>query len=134
MKLITWNIQFGVGVDGRNDLERIIAEARRIADFDVLCLQEVADNFPELKDNRGEDQFAEIARLLPGYTAVDGTAVDVPLGDAQRPFDEQTVTAKFRELAEPVIGAGGAGKVIALVETLDTLPTLDPLMQALKRA
>jgi endonuclease/exonuclease/phosphatase family metal-dependent hydrolase len=84
MKLITWNIQFGVGVDGRNDLARIVAEAKRIADFDVLCLQEVADNFPELKDNRGEDQFAEIARLLPGYTAVEGTAVDVPAPDGRR--------------------------------------------------
>jgi endonuclease/exonuclease/phosphatase family metal-dependent hydrolase len=84
MKLITWNIQFGVGIDGRNDLARIVAEARRIADFDVLCLQEVADNFPELKDNRGEDQFAELARLLPGYTAVEGIAVDVPAADGRR--------------------------------------------------
>jgi len=84
MKLITWNIQFGVGIDGRNDLERIIVEAKRIADFDVLCLQEVADNFPELKANRGEDQFAEIARLLPGYTAIEGIGVDVPASDGRR--------------------------------------------------
>jgi endonuclease/exonuclease/phosphatase family metal-dependent hydrolase len=84
MKLITWNIQFGVGIDGRNDLARIVAEAQRIADFDVLCLQEVADNFPELKDNRGEDQFVEIARLLPGYTAISGIAVDVPAPDGRR--------------------------------------------------
>lgn len=84
MKLITWNIQYGVGIDGRNDLERIVAEARRIADFDVLCLQEVADNFPELKDNRGEDQFAALARLLPGYTAVEGIGVDVPAADGRR--------------------------------------------------
>ena len=39
MKLITWNIQFGVGVDGRLDLARIMAHARSMADFDVLCLQ-----------------------------------------------------------------------------------------------
>lgn len=84
MQLITWNIQFGVGIDGRNDLARIIADAQRIADFDVLCLQEVADNFPELKANRGEDQFAEIARLLPGYTAIEGIGVDVPALDGQR--------------------------------------------------
>src|SRR5262245_43581768 len=84
MKLITWNIQFGVGIDGRNDLARIIAEARRIADFDVLCLQEVADSFPELKDNRGEDQFAGIAGLLPGYAAVAGVGVDVPAPDGRR--------------------------------------------------
>ncbi|HJQ58639.1 MAG TPA: endonuclease/exonuclease/phosphatase family protein [Vineibacter sp.] len=84
MKLITWNIQFGVGMDGRNDLARIIAHAGRIADFDVLCLQEVADNFPGLKANRGENQFAEIAALLPGYTAIEGIAVDTPGPDGRR--------------------------------------------------
>ena len=84
MKLITWNIQWGLGIDGRLDLARIVADARRIADFDVLCLQEVADNFPELKQSRGENQFAEIAELLPGYTAVEGAAVDIPDGQGRR--------------------------------------------------
>ncbi len=78
MKLITWNIQWGLGMDGRLDLARILAEAKRIADFDVLCLQEVADNYPELQGSRGENQFAEIAALLPGYTAVEGIGLDVP--------------------------------------------------------
>src|SRR5438445_3585789 len=32
MKLITWNIQWGRGADGRVDLERILAHARRLAD------------------------------------------------------------------------------------------------------
>ena len=27
MKLITWNIQWGLGMDGRVDLARIVAEA-----------------------------------------------------------------------------------------------------------
>jgi endonuclease/exonuclease/phosphatase family metal-dependent hydrolase len=78
MRLMTWNIQWGLGVDRRLDLARVVGEARRIADFDVLCLQEVADNFPELAGSRGEDQFAEIARLLPGYTAIEGAALDIP--------------------------------------------------------
>jgi endonuclease/exonuclease/phosphatase family metal-dependent hydrolase len=78
MRLMTWNIQWGVGMDRRLDLARVVGEARRIADFDVLCLQEVADNFPELAGSPGEDQFAEIARLLPGYTAVEGAALDIP--------------------------------------------------------
>jgi endonuclease/exonuclease/phosphatase family metal-dependent hydrolase len=84
MKLITWNIQWGLGIDGRLDLARIVADARRIADFDVLCLQEVADNFPELKQSRGENQFAELAALLPGYTAVEGVAVDLPDAEGRR--------------------------------------------------
>jgi endonuclease/exonuclease/phosphatase family metal-dependent hydrolase len=78
MKLITWNIQWGLGMDERLDLARIVAHAKAMADFDVLCVQEVADNFPELKGSRGENQFAELAALLPGYTAVEGVALDGP--------------------------------------------------------
>src|SRR5512142_1619409 len=46
MKLVTWNIQWGLGLDARVDLARIVSTARELADFDVLCMQEVADNFP----------------------------------------------------------------------------------------
>jgi endonuclease/exonuclease/phosphatase family metal-dependent hydrolase len=80
MKLITWNVQWCRGVDGRVDAARVVADAKRIADFDVLCLQEIADNFPDplLGNHSGEDQFARLAELLPGYTAVPGIAVDHP--------------------------------------------------------
>ena len=49
MKLVTWNVQWCLGGDGRVDPARIVAEARAFADFDVLCLQEVACNFPALQ-------------------------------------------------------------------------------------
>lgn len=78
MKLITWNIQWGCGMDGRVDLDRIIATAKTIADFDVLCLQEVADGFYDLAGSTGENQFREIAARLPGFTAVEGVNVDLP--------------------------------------------------------
>jgi endonuclease/exonuclease/phosphatase family metal-dependent hydrolase len=80
VKLVTWNVQWCRGVDGGVDPARIVSEARRIADFDVLCLQEIADNFvdPDLAGARGDDQFAVIAGFLPGYTAVPGAAVDQP--------------------------------------------------------
>ncbi|MGH8712387.1 MAG: endonuclease/exonuclease/phosphatase family protein [Casimicrobiaceae bacterium] len=83
MKLITWNVQWCRGVDGRVDPARIVKHAKALADFDLLCLQEIASNFPDpaLAGSRGENQFAEIARLLPGFTPVPGVAVDVP-GDA----------------------------------------------------
>lgn len=86
MKLITWNVQWCRGVDTRVDPERVIADAKRIADFDVLCLQEVADNFPHplLGNSKGEDQFALLASLLPGYTAVEGIAVDQAAPDGRR--------------------------------------------------
>ncbi len=85
MKILTWNVQWCRGIDGRVDPARIVAEARRIADFDVLCLQEVADNFPDprLAGNDARDQFAAIAGLLPGFEPVPGVAVDHP-GEAGR--------------------------------------------------
>jgi endonuclease/exonuclease/phosphatase family metal-dependent hydrolase len=83
MKLITWNIQWGRGVDGRVDLGRIARRVRALGDFDVICMQEVADNYPDLAGNDDADQFAALAALFPGYTAIDGIAVDVA-GAARR--------------------------------------------------
>jgi endonuclease/exonuclease/phosphatase family metal-dependent hydrolase len=77
MKLITWNIQWGRGIDLKVDLARIARNARDFADFDVLCLQEVAVNFPGLAGSRGENQVEELSRLLPGYSAHYGIATDV---------------------------------------------------------
>jgi endonuclease/exonuclease/phosphatase family metal-dependent hydrolase len=77
MKLITWNIQWALGVDGEMDPARVVRHARAMADFDVLCLQEVSDNFPELASNDGGDQFAAFARLLPDHAAIDGVALDI---------------------------------------------------------
>jgi len=78
MQLITWNIQWGRGADGRVDLDRIVAHARRLADFDVLCLQEVSAGYPELPGCDGSDQFQGLAARLPGFTAVAGVATDAP--------------------------------------------------------
>ena len=75
--LITWNIQWGRGCDRRVDLRRIVDTARALSDFDVLCLQEVARNFPGLPGTLGEDQFRLLAELLPGYAAVEGIGTDV---------------------------------------------------------
>ena len=76
MQLITWNIQWCRGCDGRVSPQRIVEHARALADFDVLCLQEVAANMPALAGSRGENQFELLAALLPGYTAIPGAAVD----------------------------------------------------------
>lgn len=78
MKLLSWNIQWGRGMDGRVDLARILQTIRRLGDFDVICLQEVAVNFPGLPGSRGEDEVAELSAGLPGYTAIYGAATDVP--------------------------------------------------------
>lgn len=84
MKLITWNIQWARGIDLAVDPTRIARVAREIADFDVLCLQEVAVNFPGLPGSRGEDQVMALSRSLPGFTAHYGVATDVDDGRGGR--------------------------------------------------
>ncbi len=95
MQLVTWNIQWCLGVDGRVDPRRIVDEARAFADFDVLCLQEVASNFPALKGSRGEDQFAVLASLLPGFTAVPGIAVDSLAPDGTRRLFGNLILSRY---------------------------------------
>ncbi|WP_151445538.1 endonuclease/exonuclease/phosphatase family protein [Lacisediminimonas profundi] len=86
MKLISWNIQWSLGADGKVDPRRIVKAARALADFDVLCLQEVAAGFPDpgLRANSGDNQFEAFARLLPGFTAVPVASVDVIGADGKR--------------------------------------------------
>jgi endonuclease/exonuclease/phosphatase family metal-dependent hydrolase len=94
LKLITWNIQWGRGLDGRADLSRIVSTARELADFDVLCVQEVGDNFPELEDSGGADQFSELAELLlPEYRLYAAFGVDVSgEGGRRRRFGNAVIT------------------------------------------
>ena len=76
MKLITWNVQWFCGLDDRVDVGRVLTEARAMADFDVLCLQEIANGYPGLTGNAGFDQPARVAQLLPGFTVLFGAATD----------------------------------------------------------
>jgi endonuclease/exonuclease/phosphatase family metal-dependent hydrolase len=86
MQLLSWNIQWCRGVDGRVDPQRIARVIRELADADVICLQEVARGFDTLAGSDGEDQFALLAEAFEGYTAIEGIAVDVPdeLGDRRQ--------------------------------------------------
>jgi endonuclease/exonuclease/phosphatase family metal-dependent hydrolase len=77
MKLLNWNIQWGRDAAGVVDLARTVREAQRLADFDVLCLQEVTRGFGALPGAPGDDQFAELAALLPGFTIIEGIGADL---------------------------------------------------------
>lgn len=84
MKLITWNVQWFCGLDEVVSIERVLREARAMADFDVLCLQEVAVNYPQLAGNAGYDQVARLRELLPGFEVFFGAAVNELGRDGQR--------------------------------------------------
>lgn len=91
MKLVTWNIQWGKGCDGKVDLARIVRDARVLADADVYCFQEVSCGFEKL--DGGVDQSAELASLLPGYTAIFRPAIEATdaMGRTRR-FGNMTLT------------------------------------------
>ena len=84
MKLITWNVQWFCGLDDVISIERVLREARAMADFDVLCLQEVADNYPQITGNAGYDQAARLRELLPEFEVCFGAAVDEMGRNGQR--------------------------------------------------
>jgi endonuclease/exonuclease/phosphatase family metal-dependent hydrolase len=75
MKLVTWNTQWCCGLDGVVSVRRIVEGARAMADFDVLCLQEIACGFDDMPGRPG-DQPAELRALLPGFHLFFGAAVD----------------------------------------------------------
>lgn len=65
-------------MDGNVDPARIAREARRLADPDVICFQEVSRGFTDLPGTSGEDQLAALERALPGYRFFFVAAVDIP--------------------------------------------------------
>ncbi len=83
MRLLCWNVQWCRGLDGVVDPARIAAEARRI-DPDVICLQELAANFPELEGSSGEDQPHALMHHLPQYEGCLVSGVDVPGKNGRR--------------------------------------------------
>jgi len=88
MKILTWNVQWFCGLDGVVDLPRVVAAAQAMADFDVLCLQEVAVNYPRLEGGAQEDQPRRLQQLLPDFDVCFGAAVDelAPDGRSRQRF------------------------------------------------
>jgi len=74
MKVVTYNIQYGIGLDGRYDLGRITDAVRGA---DVIALQEVTRNNPR---NGNRDMVTEIGEALPEYFAAYGSNFEVNVG------------------------------------------------------
>ena len=74
MKLASYNIQYGIGLDGRYDLKRI---ADSIADADIILLQEVTRGFSR---NGAVDMVAELEALFPRHFSSFAAPCDVLLG------------------------------------------------------
>lgn len=78
MLIVTYNIQWGKGRDGRIDLPRI---ADTVGAADVIALQEVERNW---RPQDWPDQALRLAELLPGHDWVHGAAVDLHGGRGVR--------------------------------------------------
>ncbi|MDX3928344.1 MAG: endonuclease/exonuclease/phosphatase family protein [Shinella sp.] len=76
MKFVSYNIQYGIGLDGRYDLERIAAS---IEGADIIALQEVTRNFDR---NDRADMVAGLEALLPSHYCAYWPACDTDAGSA----------------------------------------------------
>jgi endonuclease/exonuclease/phosphatase family metal-dependent hydrolase len=83
MRLLSWNVQWCRGLDGKVDPARIAAEIRQV-DPDVVCLQEIASGFADLPGSKGEDQPVALWKALAEYEPIAGWGVDIPDGDGVR--------------------------------------------------
>ena len=88
MKLVTYNIQYAKGRDGRFDLGRI---ARAVDGADVIALREVERHWPR---SGMADQPAALGALLPGHYWVYGPAFDM---DASETAGDGTVVNRRRQ-------------------------------------
>jgi len=73
MKIVTYNIQFGRGRDGKLDLARIF---NAIQGADVIALQEVDRYWPR---SGNIDQVAKLSRQLPDYYWKYGAGLDLAI-------------------------------------------------------
>ncbi|QKD02012.1 endonuclease/exonuclease/phosphatase family protein [Mesorhizobium loti] len=85
MKLVSYNIQYGFGSDGRYDLSRA---ARIVGGADIIALQEVERNWQR---SNFDDQPELLSGLLPDYHWVYGPAFDM---DASERRDDRLVNRR----------------------------------------
>ncbi|ATG20189.1 endonuclease [Ralstonia pickettii] len=91
--ILTWNIQWGRGVDGHVDLARQLDEAHRMGRFDVLCLQELTSGFTALPGQPGPDQWGELADTLGReYSVIGGFALERYDGQHMQRFGNAIAT------------------------------------------
>lgn len=85
MKLVSYNIQYGFGGDGRYDLSRC---TKLVDGADIIALQEVERHWQRTNE---DDQPELLSRLLPGYHWVYGPAFDM---DASERRDGRVVNRR----------------------------------------
>jgi endonuclease/exonuclease/phosphatase family metal-dependent hydrolase len=94
MKIVTYNIQFGLGKDDRFDLERVAGE---VDGADIIALQEVERNWNR---SGNVDQPVLLGRMLDKYYWAYGPYFDV---DASQPQPDGTITNTRRQFGNMIM-------------------------------
>lgn len=94
MKIVTYNIQFGLGKDGRFDLERIASE---VDGADIIALQEVERHWQR---SGNVNQPEQLGRILENYYWVYGPYFDV---DASMPQPDGNIKNVRRQFGNMIL-------------------------------
>jgi endonuclease/exonuclease/phosphatase family metal-dependent hydrolase len=94
MRVVSWNIRWGCGKDGRIRIHAIIEVLRKL-NPDVICLQEVAANQPELEGSATASQFRQLSGAFGGYHCIDQATSEIYRNNMPRLFGNQ-ILSKFR--------------------------------------
>lgn len=94
MRVVSWNIHWGCGKDGRIRIHAVIDVLRRL-NPDVICLQEVAANHPELEGSATSNQFKQLAGAFGGYHSIEQTPSELYRNNVPRLFGNQ-ILSKYR--------------------------------------
>ena len=78
MRVVSWNIHWGCGRDGRIRIHAIIDVLRKL-NPDVICLQEVASNHPELEGSASASQFKQLAGAFGGYHMIEQAPSEIAM-------------------------------------------------------
>ena len=81
IKILTWNIQNGKGIDEKISLNRISHSILNICDPDIICLQEVSINC-QLVDGTRPNQVDELSNIFSDYLPFYGPAYDIQSKDS----------------------------------------------------
>lgn len=88
VRCVTYNIQYGIGMDGRYDIARIASE---VEGADIIAFQEVARG---LAMNRNADVAADLEAALPDYFRVFHFPADTDMGSEVK--DGRVISRRFQ--------------------------------------
>jgi len=94
MRVVSWNIHWGCGKDGRIRVHAIIDVLRKL-NPDVICLQEVAANHPELEGSASASQFKQLAGAFGGYHMIEQSPSEIYRNNLPRQFGN-ILLSKYR--------------------------------------